>query len=115
MDHDSADVPRHPTAFGNLTPMARASIPALLRDRASLQPNLTAFTFMDYEQDFAGTAESLTWSQLYRRALNLAQELRLHGSTGDRALILAPQGLDYITAFLGALQAGFIVVPLGGA
>jgi long-chain fatty acid adenylyltransferase FadD28 len=95
--------------------MARGSIPALLRERASLQPNRTAFTFMDYEQDWAGIAESPTWSQLYRRALNLAQELRLHGSTGDRALILAPQGLDYITAFLGALQAGFIAVPLGGA
>ena len=70
---------------------------------------------MDYEQDFAGAAESLTWSQLCRRALNLAQELRRHGLTGDRALILAPQGLNYITAFLGALQAGFIAVPLGGA
>ena len=62
----------------------------------------------------AGIAESLTWSQLYRRVLNLAQELRLHGSTGDRAVILAPPGLDYITAFLGALQAGLIAVPLGG-
>lgn len=70
---------------------------------------------MDYDRDPAGIAESLTWSQLYRRAHNLAQELRLHGSTGDRALILAPQGLDYVTAFLGALQAGFIAVPLGGA
>jgi long-chain fatty acid adenylyltransferase FadD28 len=95
--------------------MVRFSIPALLRERASLQPNRTAFTFMDYEQDWAGIAESLTWSQLYRRTLNLAAELRLHGSTGDRAVILAPQGLDYITAFLGALQAGFIAVPLGGA
>jgi long-chain fatty acid adenylyltransferase FadD28 len=95
--------------------MIRTSIPALLRERASLQPNGTAFTFMDYEHDRAGIAESLTWSRVYRRALNLAQELRLHGSTGDRAVILAPQGLDYITAFLGALQAGFIAVPLGGA
>jgi long-chain fatty acid adenylyltransferase FadD28 len=95
--------------------MVKCPIPALLRERASLQPNRTAFTFMDYEQDWAGIAESLTWSQLYRRALNLAQELRLHGSTGDRAVILAPQGLDYITAFLGALQAGLIAVPLGGA
>lgn len=34
------------------------------------------------------------------------------GSVGDRAAILAPQGLDYIVAFLGALQAGFIAVPL---
>ena len=95
--------------------MVRFSIPALLRERASLQPNRTAYTFMDYEQDWAGIAESLTWSQLYRRTLNLAAELRLHGSTGDRAVILAPQGLDYITAFLGALQAGLIAVPGGAA
>jgi len=27
---------------------------------------------------------------------------------------LAPQGLDYVAAFLGALQAGLIAVPLGG-
>ena len=27
-------------------------------------------------------------------------------------MILAPQGLDYIVAFLGALQAGLIAVPL---
>ena len=27
-------------------------------------------------------------------------------------MILAPQGLDYIAAFLGAIQAGFIAVPL---
>ena len=56
--------------------MLKSPIPALLRERASLQPNRTAFTFMDYEQDWAGIAESLTWSQLYRRALNLAQELQ---------------------------------------
>ena len=89
-----------------------ASVPALLRERASLQPNDTAFTFIDYEQDWDGVAESLTWSQLYRRTLNIAQELKHCGSTGDRAVILAPQGLDYIVAFLGALQAGLIAVPL---
>lgn len=95
--------------------MLKCPIPTLLRERASLQPNQTAFTFMDYEQDPAGIAESLTWSQLYRRVVNVAHALRLNGSTGDRALILAPQGLAYITAFLGAVQAGFIAVPLGGA
>ena len=36
----------------------------------------------------------------------------LCGSAGDRAAILAPQGLDYIVAFFGAMQAGFIAVPL---
>ena len=87
-------------------------MPAVLRERASLQPNDTAFTFIDYDQDPAGVAESLTWSQLHRRSLNVAHELSLHGSPEDRAVILAPQGFDYIVAFLGALQAGFYAVPL---
>ena len=99
--------------------MIESSIPAVLRERASMQPNDTAFTFIDYDQDWDGVAESLTWSQLYRRTLNLAQELSLRGSAGDRAVILAPQGFDYVAAFLAALQAGLIAVPLsvplGGA
>jgi fatty acid CoA ligase FadD28 len=84
----------------------------MLRERARLQPDDTAFTFVDYEQDWDGVAESLTWSQLYRRALGVAQALSVRGSTGDRAVILAPHGPDYVAAFLGALQAGLIAVPL---
>jgi long-chain fatty acid adenylyltransferase FadD28 len=93
-------------------PVVEMSVPALLRERASLQPDDTAFTFVDYEQDWAGVAESLTWPQLHRRALNVARELRHCASPGDRAVISGPQGLDYIVAFLGALQAGLIAVPL---
>ena len=44
--------------------------------------------------------------------MNVARELSLHGSVGDRAVILAPQSLDYILAFLGSMQAGLIAVPL---
>jgi fatty acid CoA ligase FadD28 len=77
-----------------------------------LQPNDTAFTFIDYEQDWNGIAASLTWSQLYRRTVNVAQGLQNCGSPGDRAVIMAPQGLDYTVAFLGALHAGQIAVPL---
>jgi fatty acid CoA ligase FadD28 len=97
---------------GNLMPVVGTSILDLMCERASLQPDDKAFTFIEYEQDWAGVTESLTFSQLYRRTLNVAQELRHCGSTGDRAVILAPQGLDYIVAFLGALQAGQIAVPL---
>ncbi|ORV84706.1 acyl-CoA synthetase [Mycobacterium interjectum] len=99
--------------------MVQSTIPAVLRERASLQPNDPAFTFLDYEQDWDGVAQTLTWSQLYKRVVNLGEQLRAHGSTGDRALILAPQGLDYVLSFLGALQAGLVAVPLsvpyGGA
>lgn len=93
-------------------PVFETSFPALLRERASLQPDDVAYTFIDYEHDLDGVAESLTWPQLYRRVLNMARELRLCTSPGDRAVISAPQGLDYIVAFLGALQAGLIAVPL---
>jgi fatty acid CoA ligase FadD21 len=84
----------------------------MLHGRASLRPNDVAYTFTNYEDDWEGVAESLTWSQLSTRTLNVARELSLHGSPGDRAVILAPQGLDYILGFLGAMQAGLIAVPL---
>ena len=107
------------TARGNLTYVIEASIPAVLRERASLAPDDVAVTFIDYDRDWAGVSESLTWSQLYQRASSVAHELSQSGSAGDRAVILAPQGLDYMVAFLGALQAGRIAVPLsvplGGA
>jgi long-chain fatty acid adenylase/transferase FadD26 len=97
---------------GNAIGTIQSSLPALLKERAGRQPDATAFTFIDYEVDPSGVAESITWSEAHRRALVVAEELSLCGSVGDRAAIMAPQGLDYIVAFLGALQAGFIAVPL---
>jgi fatty acid CoA ligase FadD21 len=84
----------------------------MLHGRASLRPDDVAFTFTDYGNDPAGVSESLTWSQLSRRTFNVARELSLHASVGDRAVILAQQSLDYILAFLGSMQAGLIAVPL---
>ena len=84
----------------------------MLHGRASLRPDDDAFTFTDYVGDAAGVSESLTWSQLSRRTLNMAREFSLHASIGDRAVILAPQSLDYVVAFLGAMQAGLVAVPL---
>jgi fatty acid CoA ligase FadD21 len=84
----------------------------MLHGHASLRPGDAAFTFTDYVHDPAGVPESLTWSQLSRRTLNVAGELNRHASVGDRAVILAPQSLDYVEAFLGSMQAGLIAVPL---
>lgn len=92
--------------------MPEPSILSMLHGRASLRPNDIAFTFTNYDDVWEGVPESLTWSQLSRRTLNLARELHLHGSVGDRAVILAPQSLDYLVAFLGSMQAGLIAVPL---
>ena len=92
--------------------MRESSISTVLKERASFQPNDTAFTFIDYDKDWEGIPESLTWAELYRRSKNLAHELKSCTTTGDRAVILAPQGLEYIIAFLASLEAGVIAVPL---
>ncbi|KAA0111818.1 type I polyketide synthase [Mycolicibacterium sp. P1-5] len=92
--------------------MDESSLPGVLRERARTQPDEPAFTYVDYELDPAGVAETLTWARLYRQTSNVARELKACGSTGDRAVILAPQGIAYLLGFLGALQAGQIAVPL---
>ena len=84
----------------------------MLHGRASMRPDDVAFTFTDFALEPAGISESLTWSRLARRTLNVARRIRQHGSAGDRAVILAPQGLEYILAFLGSMQAGLVAVPL---
>jgi acyl-CoA synthetase (AMP-forming)/AMP-acid ligase II len=107
-------VPNHTSVErqANASPLHGPSILALLLRHAQEQPDETAYTFVDYAQDATGFTERLTWSQLAQRTSAVADELRLCGSIGDRAAIMAPHGLDYITAFLGALHAGFIAVPL---
>ncbi|MCW2734263.1 MAG: putative fatty-acid--CoA ligase FadD [Mycobacterium sp.] len=90
----------------------QSTILSMLHGRASLRPDDVAFNFTAYDNDPTGVSESVTWSQLSRRTLNAARELSLHASVGDRAVILAPQGLEYIVAFLGSMQAGLIAVPL---
>jgi long chain fatty acid CoA FadD26 len=93
-------------------PETQLSIPELLKARAEQQPNDLAYTFMDYEIDPAGFADTVTWSDLYQRVQAVAGQLLGCGSPGDRAAILAPQGMDYIVAYFGAMHAGFIAVPL---
>ncbi|WP_046301477.1 AMP-binding protein [Mycobacterium sp. UM_Kg27] len=88
------------------------SIPALLRERAQQWPDRPAFTYIDYEVDPAGYADTLTWWQVLRRTEAVAAEVAAIASPGDRVALLAPQGLEYIAGFFGAMEAGCIVVPL---
>jgi acyl-CoA synthetase (AMP-forming)/AMP-acid ligase II len=89
-----------------------SSIPAVLRERASLQPHDVAFTYLDFDKDAQGVPDSVTWAGLYRRTVNLADQLRACAEVGDRVVITAPQGMEYVTGFLAALEANLIAVPL---
>ncbi len=77
----------------------------LLQERAKTS-NLTALHIRTSTgSDPKGFADSLTWSQVYSRACIIAEELKLCGLPGDRA-VLAPQGLEYVLAFPG--RSGWI-------
>jgi long-chain fatty acid adenylase/transferase FadD26 len=93
-------------------PESQPSIPAVLREQARRYPDAPAYTFIDYELDPAGRSKALTWSQVYKYSQVVAAELASCGSAGDRIAICAPQGLEYIVGFLGAMAAGYVAVPL---
>jgi fatty acid CoA ligase FadD32 len=82
------------------------------RQLAAQSPDRTAYTFVDYQASPRGQARCLTWAELDRRAMALAAVLRRHQMAGERAAVLAPQGLDYVVAMLGAFYARVIAVPL---
>jgi long chain fatty acid CoA FadD26 len=89
-----------------------STIPAALAELVREDPDGPAYTFIDYELDPAGYSETLSWAQVQHRAHAIAEELAAYGSPGDRIAIMAPQGLEYILGFLGAIAAGFVAVPL---
>jgi acetylornithine/succinyldiaminopimelate/putrescine aminotransferase/acyl-CoA synthetase (AMP-forming)/AMP-acid ligase II/predicted amino acid dehydrogenase/acyl carrier protein len=87
--------------------MGVPSLLHLLRSRAVDNHGDRAYTFVS-----GGTeADSLTFSQLEERARAIGARLQQLGAKGERALLLYPQGTDYITAFYGCLAAGTVAVP----
>ncbi|MBA4018630.1 MAG: hypothetical protein C0483_15805 [Pirellula sp.] len=54
---------------------------------------------------------NLTYAELDRQARAIAAWLQRSQNAGDRAILIYPPGLEYITAFFGCLYAGVIAVP----
>ena len=79
----------------------------LLAGQAADQPDKTAYAFLD---DRDGVTE-ITFAELDRRARVIAGRLQLELSPGDRALLVYPAGLEFISAFFGCMYAGVIAVP----
>src|SRR5215213_4099868 len=78
-----------------------------LRHHATMRPGASAYTFLRE----GGEAESLTFRQLEERTKALALTLSKRAGVGERALLLYPSGLEFVTAFLACLYAGIIAVP----
>ncbi|HET9565164.1 MAG TPA: fatty acyl-AMP ligase [Mycobacterium sp.] len=71
-----------------------------------------AYRYIDYSHHPDGKAVELTWSQVGTRSQAIGARLQQVTAPGDRVAVLAPQGLEYVTGFFAAIQAGNIAVPL---
>ena len=58
-----------------------------------------------------GPVERLTFGGLDRAASAIAARLQAEGAQGERALLLYPPGLSFVTGFFGCLYAGVVAVP----
>jgi 8-amino-7-oxononanoate synthase len=79
-----------------------------LRYWAVAQPDKIAFRFLDGGEE---ETASLTFSQLDERARAIATKLVSMGYAGERALMMYPPGLEFVTAFMGCHYAGVTPVP----
>ena len=80
----------------------------LLSYRAQNQPLQTAYQFIRNGETEIG---KLTYQELEQQAKTIAGYLQSLEMAGERALLLYPPGLEFITAFFGCLYAGVIAVP----
>ncbi len=75
-------------------------------------PDAVAYRYLDFTRSEDEPAVELTWTELGRRIRAIGAAVQRVTSRGDRVAILAPQGLDYVAGFFGAVKAGAIAVPL---
>ncbi|MBT6176894.1 MAG: FAD-dependent oxidoreductase, partial [Deltaproteobacteria bacterium] len=80
----------------------------ILVHRAKTTPDKRAFVFLE---DGELKESALTYAELDRRSRSIAAELQARGLQGERALLLYPPGLDFVTAFYACAYAGVIAVP----
>ena len=80
----------------------------LLEDRAALRADAPLFHFAG---DDDGEQDTLPYSTLLRRAHAIGASLQQFVRPGERAVLLYPPGLDYISGFFGCLAADVVAVP----
>jgi acyl-CoA synthetase (AMP-forming)/AMP-acid ligase II len=88
--------------------LPHTSIVARLRARAALHPKRQALRFL---RDGEGNDSVQTYEELDGSVRALAARLQGLATPGERALLLYPNGVEYVHAFLGCLYAGLVAVP----
>lgn len=80
----------------------------ILSYRSQNQPEKTAYIFL---QNGEAETSRLNYQELDRQARAIAAYLHKLKAKGERAFLLFPPGLEFVSAFFGCLYAGAIAVP----
>ena len=81
---------------------------SILDQKASQSPEKLAYIFLKNREN---QEQTITYQQLSQISKRIAARLQSLIPPGAIALLLYPQGLEFIAAFLGCLSAGIIAVP----
>ncbi|ARH01092.1 non-ribosomal peptide synthetase [Legionella micdadei] len=84
----------------------KKTIVEVLGQLASDYPQQLLYTFSGNH-----TEASLTYSDLDYQACLIAAQMSNYASSGERAILLYPAGLEFISALFGCFYAGIIAVP----
>lgn len=84
------------------------TIVEMLNQRLKQHPDKQIFTFLKNGEQPDGF---LTYQMLHDKSKSIAVTLAKKGLKGQRALLLYPQGLEFITALFACFYAGVIAVP----
>ncbi|MEV0565207.1 fatty acyl-AMP ligase [Dactylosporangium sp. NPDC050588] len=80
----------------------------LLRHQAANRPDQPACTELDSHGEEVLT---LTYAQLEERVRDTAALLQQTAQPGDRAMLMLPNGVDFVVAFFACAYAGLVAVP----
>ncbi|OON70562.1 hypothetical protein B0919_00610 [Hymenobacter sp. CRA2] len=85
------------------------TIASYLRAGAAAFPHKRAFGYLE---DGSTIGPECTYASLLTRVLALADYLRASGLSGHPVLLLYPEGLEFVTAFLACQEAEVVAVPM---
>jgi acyl-CoA synthetase (AMP-forming)/AMP-acid ligase II len=97
------NIKQTPTSIDNQT------LVQTLQKRAADSPRKTAFLAI---QDLKQDGEWISFGELDQKAKEIAATLQGFTSPQEKAILIFPSGLDFISALFGCFYAGLIAVPV---
>jgi len=107
-----ADINDFVLADGTIVLPDGLTLTSFLEQNRAAYGERPSYRFIDYAKDPEGRVVELSWNALWSQVRAIGARLQQVTKPGDRVAIVAPHGVEYVTAFFAAVHAGNIAVPL---